>query len=68
MGLLTLLTSNCEIETFNIEIREIKKSDSTDMVTKGYRQLWLRLCYCAIVEEHAGLHLLLHPFFCDDDQ
>ncbi|CAB5367611.1 unnamed protein product [Rhizophagus irregularis] len=42
-GLLTPLTSNGEIETFNIEIGEIKKSDSTDMVTKGYRQLWLRL-------------------------
>uniref|UniRef100_U9SVQ0 Uncharacterized protein n=1 Tax=Rhizophagus irregularis (strain DAOM 181602 / DAOM 197198 / MUCL 43194) TaxID=747089 RepID=U9SVQ0_RHIID len=42
-GLLTPLTTNGDIETFNIEIGEIKKSDSTEMVTKGYRQLWLRL-------------------------
>ncbi|PKC12414.1 hypothetical protein RhiirA5_352997 [Rhizophagus irregularis] len=59
-GQLTPLTSNGKIDTFNIEIGEIRKSDSADLITKGYRHLWLNLKECGKSEYNSfpkSLHM-----------
>ncbi|CAB4474407.1 unnamed protein product [Rhizophagus irregularis] len=59
-GQLTPLISNGKIDTFNIEIGEIRKSDSADLITKGYRHLWLNLKECGKSEYNSfpkSLHM-----------